>query len=304
MSDMFRNSSLFDQDLGSWHVDNVTDMTDMFTGSSLSETNYDAILTGWNTRPLLQDNVQLDSPAQYCAAESDRDNIILTYSWTINDAGSSCASSVTTASEQIDINVEVTATLSLDCYDKAGTTGDHDVNLGNVTAGTPVTASSTCNVTTNDDSGYYLALENSSTQGSTGDVLEYQDPNNSSWYSIDDYIDLWDDTTIGGTTGTDLWGTSTGLGFSVEVFPDTNLSNNNFSGTEWGTGICGAATMRFAGVPATSNAQTIAAVTQYEETTTTTDTCYIVDVPSSQPSGVYTGQVTYTATSDASSYHN
>jgi len=205
--------------------------------------------------------------------------------------------------EDIDINVQVQATLSLDCYDKAGATGDHDVNLGNVTAGTPVTASSTCNVTTNDDKGYYLSLLNSSTQGATGDVLEHQDPNNSSWYSIDDYTKIWDDTTIGGTTGTDLWATSTGLGFSVEAFPDTNLSNNTFSGTEWGTGICGATTMRFAGVPATGTPQTISAVTQYASSTTTTDTCYIVDVPSSQPSGVYTGQVTYTATSDASSYH-
>ncbi len=90
MSDMFHSASAFDQDLGNWHVDNVTDMTNMFTSSALSKTNYDNILIGWNSRPLLQNNVQLDSPASYCTSETQRQHIIDKYNWTINDAGKSC----------------------------------------------------------------------------------------------------------------------------------------------------------------------------------------------------------------------
>jgi len=207
--------------------------------------------------------------------------------------------------DEIDINVEVQETLSLDCYDKEGTSGDHDVTLGTsgiVTAGTPVTGESTCNVTTNDDQGYYLTVINSSTNGSTGNVLEHQDPNTpATWYSIDD-ITAWDDTTIGGQTGLTSWtnGTTTGLGFSVISFPEASLTNNDFENT-WVDGTCGEASNQYAGIPDT--AQAISAVTSYQETSTSTDICYKVDVPPSQQSGVYAGQVTYTATTDASSYY-
>ena len=90
MSDMFHSASAFDQDLGNWQVDHVTDMTNMFINSALSKTNYDNILIGWNSRPLLQNNVQLDSPANYCTSETQRQHIIDKYNWTINDAGKSC----------------------------------------------------------------------------------------------------------------------------------------------------------------------------------------------------------------------
>ncbi len=204
--------------------------------------------------------------------------------------------------DEIDINVEVQDTLSLDCYDKEGSSGDHDVNLGIVTAGTPITAESTCNVTTNDDQGYYLTVINSSTEGSTGNVLEHQDPNTpATWYSIDD-LSPWVDTTIGTQNGLTSWtnGTTTGMGFSVTSFPEASLTNNEFENT-WVDGTCGEASNQYAGIP--DSAQTISAVTSYQETSTTTDICYKVDVSPSQQSGIYTGQVTYTATTDASSYH-
>ncbi len=92
MSHMFQNATNFDQDLGSWHVDNVTNMLWMFLGSNLSTANYDATLIGWNSRPSLQSNVTLDSPAHYCNSASARANIISAYTWTINDEGLDCAS--------------------------------------------------------------------------------------------------------------------------------------------------------------------------------------------------------------------
>jgi surface protein len=87
MEHMFHYATSFNRNLGAWHVDNVANMTDMFSGTALEKDEYDNTLIGWNARPSLQNNVTLDSPATYCASEAQRQNIITTYSWTINDAG-------------------------------------------------------------------------------------------------------------------------------------------------------------------------------------------------------------------------
>jgi hypothetical protein len=96
---MFQYATNFNQDLGNWHVDNVISMTDMFTDSALSRDNYDAILIGWNSRPSLHNNITLDSPAHYCASDTQRANIISTYSWTINDAGKQCSAPTVSTGE-------------------------------------------------------------------------------------------------------------------------------------------------------------------------------------------------------------
>jgi surface protein len=94
MSFMFYFVTNFNQDLGSWQVGNVTNMQYMFLNTNLSTANYDAILIGWNSRPSLQNNVTLSSPAHYCQGETARSNIISTYGWTINDRGKQCYPSV------------------------------------------------------------------------------------------------------------------------------------------------------------------------------------------------------------------
>jgi surface protein len=96
---MFYSASAFNQDLGNWHVDNITNMSGMFIGSALSTANYDSILIGWNNRPSLQNNVTLDSPAHYCTSDTQRTNIISTYSWTINDAGKQCSAPTVSTGE-------------------------------------------------------------------------------------------------------------------------------------------------------------------------------------------------------------
>ena len=232
-----------------------------------------------------------------------------------------------TDNQAINLEVEVVDTLSMDCYDSAGTTGDTTVTLGTalnpgagmVTAGVPAVGQSTCDVITNDDQGYYLTIEKTTegvtwadaggigtgiTTGTT--VLTHEDANlDGTWYNITDQA-AW----TPGTPNNATWA-GTGLGFSVVSFPDTTPANNTL-GTAWavtpgvGEGVCldGESAdddvALYAGVP--NAAAAIAAVPEYNAGTTTTEVCYKVDVPSTQQSGQYGGQVTFTATSDASDY--
>ena len=52
MQSMFRGATSFDQNIGGWNVEAVTTMGFMFSGVTLSPTNYDALLTGWNAQNL------------------------------------------------------------------------------------------------------------------------------------------------------------------------------------------------------------------------------------------------------------
>ncbi|XLQ19966.1 MAG: hypothetical protein ACKUBY_05280 [Candidatus Moraniibacteriota bacterium] len=205
--------------------------------------------------------------------------------------------------DDLNLNVEVNATLSMDCYDKDGSTGDYDVILGTVAnpgiviAGTPAVGESTCIVTTNDTQGYYLSMINDN--GASNTTLVHSN-------NTDEIPDLtqFDQT----TKVTESWNapTTKGLGFSVIQFPQNDTTHNTFNNI-WTTSgdLCEEGTTNddaeYAGVPQT--AQAIAAYTAYNSTSSTTDVCYKVDVSPSQPSGVYTGSVTYTATSDASGYY-
>jgi uncharacterized protein (TIGR02145 family) len=212
-----------------------------------------------------------------------------------------------TGDTPLNINTEVLDTLTMDCYESTNGSGTYDVLLGTVsnpgyvTAGTPAIGQSTCTVTTNDDQGYYLTVEDDN--GISSSVLTHTDPHTAALYEIQD-LTPWNDTTL----TTENWNppTTKGLGFSVITFPDTDTSNNIFDGIWNETGNCPEGTTSdsndYAGFPDTP--QTIAAVPQYTANHTTTNICYKVDVPTSQPSGTYTGSVTYTATSDASSYLN
>jgi surface protein len=99
MNSTFVAASSFDQSLAAWNVSNVADMTYMFGDgggqapgtSGLSTVNYDATLVSWSQQDLEGFVIFDAGTSTYCTAEVQRQSIIDTKFWTINDAGQDCS---------------------------------------------------------------------------------------------------------------------------------------------------------------------------------------------------------------------
>lgn len=87
MLSMFWDATSFNQDLSAWDVSSVYDMGLMFWKSDLSTENYDAILTGWSTLNLQQDVSLGARDINYCVSHQERQSILDTFNWSIDDAG-------------------------------------------------------------------------------------------------------------------------------------------------------------------------------------------------------------------------
>ncbi len=121
---MFYGASSFNQDLSSWDISNVEGFDDFFTGSGMTQENYDKTLIGWATleagETAIPADMTLNADASYCLAEAARNTLTSsTYNWTINDGGHNCPTPVITLLgdnpqiiEQGDIYVELGATVT------------------------------------------------------------------------------------------------------------------------------------------------------------------------------------------------
>jgi hypothetical protein len=89
---MFEESSAFDQNLGSWDIIKVSDMSYMFYNATLSIENYDALLKGWSTLPLQQGVLFDGGNSNFCNSEAERQKIVDDFGWTITDGGKDCTS--------------------------------------------------------------------------------------------------------------------------------------------------------------------------------------------------------------------
>jgi surface protein len=92
MSDMFRSADAFNQNIGSWNVSNVTNFTGFMTGktaANYSAANLDSIYNGWSALPTLSLNEAISfGTIQYTAAgQAGKDILTNTYGWTITDGG-------------------------------------------------------------------------------------------------------------------------------------------------------------------------------------------------------------------------
>ncbi|RLD19013.1 MAG: hypothetical protein DRI69_09355 [Bacteroidetes bacterium] len=85
MKFLFASATSFDQNLANWDVSNVTEMRKMFDNATLSTSNYDSLLIGWNAQ-VLQPGVIFDGGnSQYCFAISERFAMMNDDSWVITD---------------------------------------------------------------------------------------------------------------------------------------------------------------------------------------------------------------------------
>ena len=89
MNSMFSSATAFDQNIGGWNVESVASFYNMFIEATLSTANYDALLIGWDAQTLLAGKSFHGGNSKYCsvAAETARDNMIASDTWSIVDGG-------------------------------------------------------------------------------------------------------------------------------------------------------------------------------------------------------------------------
>ncbi|MFT6946556.1 MAG: surface protein [Vicingaceae bacterium] len=87
IKNMFQGATLFDQNLGSWNIISINSMDGTLDNSGLSECNYDATLTGWDSQIISSTNA-LDLGASGVSFGDDAAKLrLIGNGWMISDGG-------------------------------------------------------------------------------------------------------------------------------------------------------------------------------------------------------------------------
>ena len=84
---MFYYADAFNGDLSNWDVSNVTDMSSMFSGVTLSTANYDAMLDAWSKKNV-KNNLSFDGGnSKYCDLGAAGKTALQVKGWSFTDGG-------------------------------------------------------------------------------------------------------------------------------------------------------------------------------------------------------------------------
>ncbi len=120
MDGTFISAYSFNQSIGDWDMSSVVAADDMLSGSGMDGANYDATLSGWSAQTLHSGVTFGASGLHYCASTVQRQYIIDTYSWIINDNGQACMPDVETGA--VSNITDSSATVELNLVDDGGST--------------------------------------------------------------------------------------------------------------------------------------------------------------------------------------
>lgn len=132
MNSMLTRTENFDQNLGNWDLQKVTDIDDILANSGLSVANYDATLMGWASNANTPDNLVLGADGlTYCFGEVSR-NILTSapYNWTIDDAGLDCSDAFITTWQTTTTNESITVPTTESGYNYVIDWGDGTIESG------------------------------------------------------------------------------------------------------------------------------------------------------------------------------
>ena len=148
ISGMFRSAKAFNQSLAAWVAKFNTDvnLANMLNSCGMDVTNYDATLTGFNAGTVMGRNLGA-SGLEYCAAKADRDNLVLPLAsggkgWTISGDAISAACNISSNAgpDQTQCNDE---NFTLAGNTPSIGTGSWSLTNGTATITTPTSATST-----------------------------------------------------------------------------------------------------------------------------------------------------------------
>ncbi len=105
MNEMFKRAINFEQKLGNWNVEMVTDMKNMFSENQLSVENYDSLLIGWARLDLQDSLIFTGGTSNYCNGASARASIISNHGWTIIDGEENCITAVEDINAQLELAI-------------------------------------------------------------------------------------------------------------------------------------------------------------------------------------------------------